>query len=316
MTKHRLAFLLLIISNIIFAQNNLDKTIYLDSLWKETSKENCKYYRIVKDYYNDKEIYRFEDYYKNGTLQMEGYSKAKDALISEGEFTYYYENGNKKSTQSYIKGRPSGLSYTWYENGNKKSELEYITQKNNELLYDIKTNQYWGKDNTQSVIDGNGYIDEKEGKLQEKGSIKNGWKEGEWKGTDSQFKISFTENYKNGKLKNGTSIDSLMVKRKYNEVFNYPRPKRGLQHFYSYVAKNFKIPGNKEDISGKIILTFIINKDGSTDKIKIAKSLDEVLDAEAVELIRGYPEWESGQYRGIGAKVEYSIPIKIVSGRK
>lgn len=316
MTKFRWIFLLFVITNLGFGQNNLDKTIYLDSLWKETTKENSKYYRIVKDYYLDKEIYRFQDYYKNGNLQMEGYSKAKDALISEGEFIYYYENGNKKNIITYVKGRPEGESYSWYENGNKKSEQEYVTQKKDELKYDLKTNQYWKKDNTQTVIDGNGYIDEKGEKIQEKGNVKNGYKNGLWKGIDSRYKLSFIENYKNGVLKKGSSVDSLNIKHTYKEVFNYPRPKSGLQHFYSYVAKNFKIPGDKEDISGRILLTFIINKDGSTDKIKIAKSLDEVLDAEAVELIRGYPEWESGQYRGIGAKVEYSIPIKIVSGRK
>ncbi|GEL10567.1 Antitoxin component YwqK of the YwqJK toxin-antitoxin module [Flavobacterium glycines] len=315
MTKHRLAFLLLIISNIIFAQNNLNKTIYLDSLWKETSKENCKYYRIVKDYYNDKEIYRFEDYYKNGTLQMEGDSKSKDILLSEGEFIYYYENGNKKNITTYIKGRPAGKSYSWYENGNKKAEQEYITQQKDELKSDLITIQYWQEDNIQTVINGNGYIDEKGEKIQEKGNIKNGLKEGIWKGNDFQYKLSFTEDYKNGKLKKGASIDSLLVKNTYYEVFDYPRPKNGMQHFYAYLAKKFNIPKEKENISGKILLTFIINKDGSTDKIRIAKSLDEVLDNEAIRLISEYPEWVSGKYRGIPARVEFSIPIRVVASK-
>lgn len=313
MTKFRWIFLLFVITNLGFGQNNLDKTIYLDSLWKETTKENSKYYRIVKDYYLDKEIYRFQDYYKNGTLQMEGNSKSKDILMSEGEFIYYYGNGNKKNSTNYVKGRPAGKAYSWYENGNKKAEQEYITQQEDELKYDLITTQYWKEDKIQTVVNGNGYIEEKDEKIQEKGNIKNGLREGVWKGNDLKYKLSFTEKYKNGKLIKGTSIDSLMVKNTYNEVFKYPRPKNGMQHFYAYLAKKFIIPKEKEDISGRILLIFIINKDGSTDNIRIAKSLDDILDNEAIRIISGYPEWESGSYRGIPARVEFSIPIRVVA---
>ncbi|MEP7093263.1 MAG: energy transducer TonB, partial [Flavobacterium sp.] len=74
--KYLLVFLFLL-PNIFFSQSSNDKTVYLDSLWKETSKENHKYYRIVKDYYLDKEEYRFEDYYSPGKIQMEGNSSVK-----------------------------------------------------------------------------------------------------------------------------------------------------------------------------------------------------------------------------------------------
>lgn len=315
MTKYQWIFFLFVITNIGFAQSNLDKTIYLDSLWKETTKENCKYYRIVKDYYSHKEIYRIQDYYKNGTLQMEGNSKSRDAILSEGEVVYYYENGNKKNITTYIKGRPSGKSFSWYENGNKKAEQEYITQEKDELKYDLITHQYWQKDNKQTVINGNGFINEKGDKIQEKGNIKNGYRDGIWEGTDSRYKISFTENYQNGKLNKGTSIDSMMVKNTYYEVFDYPKPKRGMQHFYNYLAKKFIIPKDKQNISGKILLTFIINKDGGAENIKIAKTLDEVLDNKAIRLINEYPEWESGKYRGVTTKVEFSIPIRVEASR-
>ena len=56
---------------------------------------------------------------------MEGISTNKEGFSIEGEQTYYYENGNKKSVTNYIKGRVNGKDFELYENGNKKEEGEY-----------------------------------------------------------------------------------------------------------------------------------------------------------------------------------------------
>lgn len=309
-TKYFFIFLFFF-PKIFFSQTNNDKTIYLDSLWKETSKDNYKYQRIVKDYYLDKPEYRFEDYYSLGVLQMEGNSVAKDNLSPNGDFTYYYENGNKKTVCSYEKGRPNGNTSEWYENGAKKLEGQYI-QNPDEYSYEIKINQYWDSNGIQTVIDGNGDFERKIDNSTETGKIKNGWKEGVWKGKNDYFKLIYTELYENGKLISGTSIDSLQEEHKYDKVFLQPRPKKGLDHFYKYIGKKFRIPKSAEGVSGKIILQFEIQKDGSIDKnVKVIKSLGYGLDEESIRLISEYPDWGVGEFRGVKVKTSYSLPITI-----
>ncbi len=146
-----------------------------------------------------------------------------------------------------------------------------------------------------------------------KGNVINGWKNGTWEGRNKTFKFSYTETYENGKLINGKSIDSLNVEHTYTTVMLQPRPKKGLEHFYKYIGKKFRIPKNLENISGKIVLTFVIDKEGNATEITVVKSLAEDLDNQAIKLIEDYPDWSSGELRGIKIKVLYSIPIKVVA---
>ncbi|MEO8237391.1 MAG: energy transducer TonB [Flavobacterium sp.] len=307
--KYLLVFLFLL-PNIFFSQSSNDKTVYLDSLWKETSKENHKYYRIVKDYYLDKEEYRFEDYYSSGKIQMEGNSSVKNDLLRIGDFIFYYENGNKKSTCSFVKGIAIGNKTEWYEDGNKKLVGEYIKAEGG-YNSDFKTLQYWNSKNIQTVIDGNGDYDEVEEKSTGSGKVKDGLKDGIWNGKDTRFKYSYTELYENGKLVEGTSIDSLSKEHKYTQVFVMARPIKGLDHFYKYIARKFRIPKSAQGVNGKIVLEFVIKQDGSIDKIRVVRSAGYGLDEEATRLINEYPDWGSGELRGIKVKVLYSIPITI-----
>ncbi len=91
------AFLFLLIPKLCISQLSAnDKKVYLDSTWNETTQDNYKYYRIIKDYYLEEDLYVINDYYKTGVLQMQGTSKTKDYVSKEGVFIFYYENGKKK----------------------------------------------------------------------------------------------------------------------------------------------------------------------------------------------------------------------------
>ena len=170
-----------------------------------------------------------------------------------------------------------------------------------------------GKNNFQKVIDGNGELEEKSAQENASGNIKNGFKDGVWIGENKNFNIKYTETFLDGKLKNGVSIDSLKLEHQYTELFLKPTPKKGLQHFYKYIAKKFNIPKNSVNINGKIILGFTINKDGSIADLKILKSINPDLDEEAKRLVSEYPDWSCGVYRGVKVKTSYAIPIKIQS---
>ena len=100
MKKKLFAIFVLLNSVFAFSQKASDKIIYFDSIGKDASKENHSSYRIIKDYYNDKDLYQIKDYYKSGVLKMEGNSKTKDGYSKEGEYVFYYENGKKKTVSN------------------------------------------------------------------------------------------------------------------------------------------------------------------------------------------------------------------------
>lgn len=62
-------------------------------------------------------------------------------------------------------------------------------------------------------------------------------------------------------------------------------------------------------IEGRVISAFIVNEDGSLSNIKIARSISEKFDEEAIRLIKNMPNWKPGKQNGKAVKVSYSLPI-------
>lgn len=305
-------FFFFIISAKIFSQTPVAvaKVTYLDSSWVETTAENSKLTRVVEDYYTDKPLYVFKDYYKSKKIRMIGTSTDKDVLRHEGQFIYYYENGNKKSTVAYANKKKSGKEFNWYENGSLKSELEYFENKKGEV--ESKINNYWNPQKEQTVTDGNGEYEAVSEYNEERGQIKNGLPDGIWKGKFLKSKATFTESYQNGKLISGVTTDSLNIAHPYTIVAQPPSPKNGINSFYSYVAKSMYIPTEaRNKVSGKIYLSFVVDKDGTLVEPKILKGVGYGLDESAIRLINEAKKWNPGVRRGIPVRVLYSLPITI-----
>jgi hypothetical protein len=307
---HIVSFLLIPI--LLFSQTSKSAKIFLDSTWNETTEANHKYYRIIKDYYSNKESYTVCDYYKSGVLQMTGTSKVKDRLQKEGQFIYYYENGNKESMASYTNGSQTGKQYDWYQNGQRKSETEYYID-NNTRSPSYKIIQFWDINGIQKIIDGNGEYETKTDNFYETGKMANGLKQGIWEGNIKSLNLNYKENYDHGTLILGVTTDSQNIKYEYTLASTIPGPKKGLKHFYQYFGANFKISNEavKYNITGNMAFHFNIEGDGNIAEIKVVKGLGYGLDEEAIRIIKNYKGWEPAKSRGIGYKVQYYIPITI-----
>src|SRR4030095_6415656 len=109
----------------------------------------------------------------------------------------YYENGNKKQESNYVDNTLNGTQIDWYENNEKKAEKE-ITWNPAKKISSVKIVQFWNKDKQQTVIDGNGFYEDTNDNLYEKGEIKKGEKQGVWEGKNLKRKNNFTENYNEG----------------------------------------------------------------------------------------------------------------------
>ena len=97
----------------------------------------------------------------------------------------------------------------------------------------------------------------------------------------------------------------------FDVVEQMPEYPGGMQELFGYLAKNIKYPKDAEDqqIQGRVIATFIINKDGSISDAKVVKSVSPSLDEEALRVINGMPNWKPGKQNGKVVNVKYTIPI-------
>lgn len=123
----------------------------------------------------------------------------------------------------------------------------------------------------------------------------------------NKYNYKYTDLYKKGEFINGKSIDSTGIEREYKVLELRAMPKNGIQDFYNYIGKNFtKTPeAIQNKITGKLIISFIIDKEGKIVEPKILKSLGYGLDEEAIRVINGYENWIPGQQRGVTVRVLY-----------
>lgn len=76
-----------------------------------------------------------------------------------------------------------------------------------------------------------------------------------------------------------------------------------------YLEENVRYPDNEACVSGRVIVRFRINENGSIDKVEIAKSLGPKFDTEAIRVVNSMPRWIPGMQNGKRVKVSYTIPI-------
>jgi periplasmic protein TonB len=81
--------------------------------------------------------------------------------------------------------------------------------------------------------------------------------------------------------------------------------------FRLWVQKRTIYPKIAEDnrIQGRVMITFIVETDGSVTNVKVLKSVDPILDNEALKAVMASPKWTPGRQRGEPVRVRFQIPI-------
>ena len=78
-----------------------------------------------------------------------------------------------------------------------------------------------------------------------------------------------------------------------------------------YLSERLVYPklAEKNGIQGRVITSFVVNKDGSITDVKVVKSVDSLLDKEAVRVVSLMPKWIPGTLNGKAVRVKYHIPV-------
>jgi tonB family C-terminal domain len=94
-------------------------------------------------------------------------------------------------------------------------------------------------------------------------------------------------------------------------VENMPDFPGGQAALMLYLAKNIKYPtiAQENGTQGRVIVQFVVNKDGSIVDAKVVRSVDPYLDKEALRVINTMPKWKPGMQRGKPVRVKFTVPV-------
>lgn len=97
----------------------------------------------------------------------------------------------------------------------------------------------------------------------------------------------------------------------YKSVEQMPRFPGGEVGLMKYLQENIKYPPEaaKNDIEGRVIVQFIVDKTGQVGEVKVLRPVSEELDAEAVRVVKTLPKFEPGRQDGEAVSVWYTLPI-------
>ena len=78
-----------------------------------------------------------------------------------------------------------------------------------------------------------------------------------------------------------------------------------------YLSTHIKYPVVAEEngIQGRVIATFVVERDGSISDVKVIKSVDPSLDKEAIRVLKSMPKWIPGKQNGSAVRVKYTVPV-------
>ena len=127
------------------------------------------------------------------------------------------------------------------------------------------------------------------------------------------FTIS-TDNYKLKILTTEDNPAQVMEKNKdtvYQVVDEMPEFPNGIEGLMDYVAQNVKYPesAKENNLQGRVIVKFVIEKDGSVSNVEVGRGWGNELDEEAVRVVKAMPKWKPGKQNGEPVRVSFMLPI-------
>lgn len=97
----------------------------------------------------------------------------------------------------------------------------------------------------------------------------------------------------------------------YKEITEQPSFPGGQEAMVQFLIANIKYPqvAKEKGIQGKVFVSFVVKKDGKIDDVKVQKSVNPLLDAEAIRVIKSMPNWIPGKDGNNPVDAQMTLPI-------
>ena len=144
------------------------------------------------------------------------------------------------------------------------------------------------------------------------------WKPGKQRGQVVRVKYTLpvmfrlnkeeTTAYYNDQLNKMSNIREEQIFQVVEEMPEFPG---GMAACMKWISDNIQYPQEAKDKKeeGRVIVQFIVERDGSLTEIKVARSVSPTIDAEAVRVVGTMPKWKPGKQRGKEVRTKYSLPV-------
>lgn len=101
-----------------------------------------------------------------------------------------------------------------------------------------------------------------------------------------------------------------------NEIFTAvevsPEPQGGMDAFYKYLGSAIHYPAvaRENGVQGRVIVQFVVEKDGSLTDVKALRGPGSGLEEEAVRAVKSAPHWKPGKQNGKSVRVQFTVPVQ------
>ncbi len=136
---------------------------------------------------------------------------------------------------------------------------------------------------------------------------------------DADALLTDISNYNGNNMGTAYKADDILYDKKspkskgviYDVVDQMPSFPGGNAALMEYLSKDVKYPtkAQEKNKEGRVVVKFVVEKDGSITNVSVTKSVDPSLDREAVRVVRKMPKWNPGKKNGATVRVRYRLPI-------
>ncbi|MEO8884675.1 MAG: TonB family protein [Mucilaginibacter sp.] len=321
--KHLISFLFLLAAITTFAQKQNIYFVKNDGSLVQT-KDSADFVRVVAEPDSGTTLYNITEYYISGKRKLVGLSSSTYPVRFEGTVISFFENGKRRAINKYKYGELVGDQYDYFPNGKlytvKKyteeltatitGSLEHFPDLEKQYLFFTSLDSL----GTAILTDGIGYYkgyDSNFKEIIEEGPVKDGKKDGEWKGREDT--ISFIETYKAGLFIQGIGTSTTGIKVAYKNGRVTPAEfLGGIEKFTKYLSEHINYPINDKDGNkqGKVIVSFDIDINGKVENIRVLRSPTPSMAEETVRVLRHSPNWSPAKKFGRNVPFKaFTIPI-------
>lgn len=140
--------------------------------------------------------------------------------------------------------------------------------------------------------------------------------------TNRAFGQTNVDNGQDDRTQFQTAVDEVVVEKKeenpkevkeeiHTLVEQMPQFPGGDAALMKYLSSHINYPpmAAENNVQGKVILQFVVEKDGRVGEVKIARSVDKDLDKEAIRVVKSLPKFTPGRQNGYPVRVWYTLPV-------
>ena len=110
----------------------------------------------------------------------------------------------------------------------------------------------------------------------------------------------------------GKADDDVVEGQIFTVVEEQPSFPGGVSALFKYLTAEVKYPKIAQDngIQGRVVTSFVVDKEGNIKQVKVERGVDPALDAEAIRVVEAMPKWIPGKQKGKAVAVRYVLPVQ------